>query len=81
VFHNYSSGVVTTSSGCGILINHAVAIVGYSTTFWIVRNSWGPNWGASGYVYIGFDSTTSTSATDGICGINKYVYTVNAYSI
>ncbi|MEO7981045.1 MAG: C1 family peptidase [Sporichthyaceae bacterium] len=30
---------------------HAVALVGYTTTSFIVRNSWGTSWGDGGYAY------------------------------
>lgn len=46
-----SSGKVTcptTSSN----IDHAILLVGYNTTHWIIKNSWGTNWGASGFAYI-----------------------------
>jgi KDEL-tailed cysteine endopeptidase len=67
-FQSYTSGTIT-SSACGTNIDHAVAIVGYSTTgnYWLVRNSWGTSWGMQGYVQIGMASGA------GICGINQYV--------
>jgi C1A family cysteine protease len=40
-------------------INHAVVLVGWDDTLgeqgaWIIRNSWGTNWGESGYMYIAY---------------------------
>lgn len=39
-----------------ILGGHAVLVVGYdnSKQWWIVRNSWGTDWGANGYFYMPF---------------------------
>ena len=34
-------------------INHAIVVVGYNTTHWIIKNSWGTeDWGDRGYGYI-----------------------------
>lgn len=48
-----------------------MTIVGFSlaqpTPYFIVRNSWGPNWGLDGYVYI------AMTDGDGVCGINMAV--------
>ena len=37
-------------------LNHAVVVVGWGNLngidFWIIRNSWGSNWGVSGYINI-----------------------------
>jgi len=37
-------------------INHAVMIVGWTPQGWIVRNSWGTDWGANGYILIAYGS-------------------------
>jgi KDEL-tailed cysteine endopeptidase len=55
VFQNYKSGVITDPT-CGTDLDHGVVIVGFDTDnatridYWIVRNSWGLNWGDNGYV-------------------------------
>ena len=49
VFQHYTGGVIT-SSACGKKLDHGVAVVGYNSEAWIVRNSWGPAWGDKGYV-------------------------------
>jgi C1A family cysteine protease len=42
------------SSDCGTQLDHGVQCVGYnanaSTPYWIVRNSWGADWGMSGFI-------------------------------
>jgi len=41
---------------------HAVVLVGYNNTgkYWIVRNSWGDDWGDGGYFRITYDSYRAT---------------------
>lgn len=48
-FMHYAGGVY--DSPCGSGAGHAVAAVGYSGDYWIIRNSWGPAWGVGGYIY------------------------------
>ena len=73
IFQFYSSGVVT--SGCGNKLDHAVLAVGYGTTeegqaYFKVKNSWGSTWGDHGYIYLGADSTSSsTNNGAGVCGV------------
>lgn len=65
-FRHYAGGVVD-GEGCGTEIDHGVTLVGYSAAedAWIVKNSWGPEWGENGYVKI------SRTSGKGTCGINQ----------
>jgi len=66
---SYTGGVITgdpsTCPNSGS--DHAILLVGYDQTqvFWIVKNSWGTDWGESGYFRIEYDN--------GLCGINSCV--------
>lgn len=50
----YESGIYVKTSGAVVVGYHAVMIVGYddATRCWIVKNSWGPDWGENGYFRI-----------------------------
>lgn len=67
-------GVTFTHEECGgnETIDHQVTIVGYGkkdkTDVWVVRNSWGPKWGAKGYFYVPI-------------GSNSYCLEMYAYAI
>jgi len=57
-FDSYISGVLTNADLCGTYLDHAVIAVGYGVDpvaggYYIVRNSWGTEWGQGGYVWIG----------------------------
>lgn len=58
-FVYYSSGVYKHTTG-DYLGGHAVSIVGFDDTSrsWIVRNSWGADWGDKGFVNISYDDTS-----------------------
>jgi len=67
-FYSYGGGVYNGyPSNSSNNIDHAVIIVGWNEEMkaWIIKNSWGENWGPyGGYAYVGYDQ----------CNIGKYVY-------
>ena len=75
---SYSSGVYNpTSNACNGSINHQIVLVGWNdaTQSWILRNSWGPSWGESGYMRIRYNPTgTNSRVGEGTSWI-KYVGT------
>ena len=65
--------------------NHGVAIVGYGKPdksdvasvycpgdYWVVRNTFGEDWGESGYFRLCMEGTGSEQAPYGTCQVNKY---------
>lgn len=59
------SGVVPMPSNTENMIGgHAMLIVGYNETHFIVRNSWGEGWGEGGYCYIPIEYLTNTNLAD-----------------
>jgi C1A family cysteine protease len=64
-FQLYSTGIITT--GCGVALDHAITAIGYTPTYFIVKNSWGATWGQQGYVWI--STSTQYNAGLGACGI------------
>lgn len=55
---------------CGTDLDHGVVVVGYGSEngvdYWLVRNSWGTNWGEDGYFKI---ERNVKSTSTGKCGI------------
>ncbi|KAF4714486.1 hypothetical protein FOZ63_007109 [Perkinsus olseni] len=55
-FHHYSQGVFSDTSCNGHQMNHAAVVVGYGSQggddYYIIRNSWGTDWGQKGYMYL-----------------------------
>ncbi|KAI3512851.1 hypothetical protein L1887_20172 [Cichorium endivia] len=70
-FQFYSEGVFTGK--CGNDVNHGVTAVGYGVTddgvkYWIIRTSWGEEWGEKGYMRLLRD----VPDTKGVCGVAVY---------
>ena len=36
-------------------VNHAVLLVGYTPSYWIIKNQWGLKWGEQGYIRVTTD--------------------------
>jgi hypothetical protein len=62
-FQSYHSGVF--SGPCGTQINHAILAVGYTSNYWIVKNSWGTSWGSGGYIYM--------ARGKNLCGVGSHL--------
>lgn len=66
-FH-YAGGIIDDSKVCLPNLDHAVLLVGYGSEngreYWIIKNSWGADWGEQGYVRI------LISSGYGVCGVN-----------
>lgn len=67
----YKSGVL---SQCSTSINHGVVVTGVRKTqtenYWIVKNSWGADWGENGYVRI--DRSQNGGNLCDICSYPQY---------
>ena len=70
VFQSYSSGIIS-STACGTSLDHGVLVVGFGTDstsgkdYWILKNSWGSDWGEKGF----FRILKQSSSGPGICGL------------
>ena len=61
-FQLYSSGIYSDPCCSSQNLDHAMNVVGYSDSYWIIRNSWGTSWGESGYMRLAKDKNN-------MCGV------------
>jgi len=67
-FQLYDGGIYSDPACSSTQLDHAVIAVGYGADsssgdqFWILKNSWGEDWGLAGYIFLAKDA-------DNMCGI------------
>jgi len=71
LLQTYISGIII-DPGCSTVVDHSVLLVGYGvstvgTPYWIIKNTWGPNWGENGFFRLLRGSN--------LCGVNTFVVT------
>jgi C1A family cysteine protease len=68
LFQFYKGGVL--SGACGTELDHGIDAVGYGvggdgTKFWVMKNSWGTEWGENGFIRMERDIADE----EGLCGL------------
>jgi len=69
--------VVLTTPLCGHDLNHGVLAIGYGeeadkTKYWLVKNSWGPDWGIAGCIKVGRGLDKDEGGECGILKMSSY---------
>jgi len=71
-WQDYTGGIMMASD-CSNQLDHCVQLVGYdmtnATPFWIVRNSWGTDWGENGYIRLQYVQDTCGCADEATSAI------------
>eukprot|EP00092_Neocalanus_flemingeri_P015597 GFUD01016885.1.p1 GENE.GFUD01016885.1~~GFUD01016885.1.p1 ORF type:complete len:389 (+),score=81.69 GFUD01016885.1:142-1308(+) len=49
-FAHYTGGVYSNKQCNPHNLNHAVTVIGFTTDYWIIKNSWSTGWGEQGYM-------------------------------
>lgn len=84
----YKKGILTEDflkcSYNSFEVNHGVTLVGYGkvkegdvvrgwcSEYWIIRNSWGKDWGEEGFFKLCMDKEGSKATPNGTCLVNRY---------
>jgi len=74
-WQDYQNGVMSWEECAWVnLLDHCVQLVGYQTKtsngdYWIVRNSWGTEWGINGYIWLEMGSDTCGLAHEATCAV------------
>mmetsp|Transcript_12867 Transcript_12867/g.35656 ORF Transcript_12867/g.35656 Transcript_12867/m.35656 type:complete len:223 (+) Transcript_12867:601-1269(+) len=76
-FQMYGGGVLPVKK-CGKSLDHGVLLVGYGydaklkMNYWIVKNSWGADWGENGYIRLQKMPAKAKHSTCGIAEAGSY---------
>ena len=86
----YKAGVLTSDGDCACssldCLDHAVLLVGYDDSadipYWLIKNSWGPDWGEDGYFRVSQVNPTGATDSWGLFGVlAQGVVPLNAYNV
>jgi len=67
-FQLYSSGVF--DGDCGETMDHAITVVGFTDTYWLIRNSWGEGWGEQGFMRMGREAAKRCKLLDAALAVH-----------
>mmetsp|Transcript_7946 Transcript_7946/g.18400 ORF Transcript_7946/g.18400 Transcript_7946/m.18400 type:complete len:196 (-) Transcript_7946:273-860(-) len=88
-WQHYESGIFSPppSTTGTVNVNHVVVLMGYGTDsetgqdYWLVRNSWGPQWGEQGYIRLKRQDPTKMENPNDDCGVDVTPFEGNACAI
>lgn len=73
----YVGGIISQCDNSMASLNHAVEIVGYQfgvNPYYILKNSWGTNFGIDGYVYVAIGNNECGKCTRHVCLLFSYYF-------
>ena len=59
-WQSYRGGIFSSCNTGPQYMDHCVTLVGFTSDYWLIKNSWGTNWGEQGYIRV---------SKNGGCGI------------